>query len=324
MISVIMLTYNRENLVSAAIKSILNQSFSDFEFIIVDNGSTDNSGSLCDFYANQDSRIRVVHRKRGTIGSGRNTGLDFAAGEYIMFVDDDDFAFPTMLEFLHSLVQTYQADIAVCGSCKEVMGQMLPNYIYEECLVMEPGQAVVEYLKRRRYNAAMPTKLLRRELFDKIRFFETGSYDDITVGYRYFAEAGKTVAHGVPQYCFRRHEKNHSLAATSDNQIYPEQLEEYFSAFHERTKYLSKKLPSIAPYARYSEWSYLLSMLNKIEKNHLDHCHMQNQYIRRVLGENLQEIYNSPYLTDLEKKYIKKYLPTYHIQTERPAENVKT
>ena len=74
MISVIMLTYNREALVSRAIESILAQTCRDFEFLIVDNGSTDRSGEIADTYAAQDSRIRVIHRERGNIGAGRNTG----------------------------------------------------------------------------------------------------------------------------------------------------------------------------------------------------------------------------------------------------------
>ena len=75
MISVLMLTYNRENLVGRAIESILAQTYKDFEFIIVDNGSTDKSGDIAEEYAKKDSRIKVIHRKRGNIGAGRNTAL---------------------------------------------------------------------------------------------------------------------------------------------------------------------------------------------------------------------------------------------------------
>ena len=89
-ISVIMLTYNREQLVTRAIESILAQTETDFEFIIVDNGSSDRSGFLADEYAARDKRIRVFHRERGNIGAGRNTGLEAARGEYTAFIDDDD------------------------------------------------------------------------------------------------------------------------------------------------------------------------------------------------------------------------------------------
>ena len=103
-ISVVMLTYNRENFISEAIESILNQTETDFEFIIVNNGSTDKSGEIAEMYAKSDSRIKVIHIPKNSIGKGRNTGLDLAKGEYITFVDDDDIAEPDMLEFLYNLL----------------------------------------------------------------------------------------------------------------------------------------------------------------------------------------------------------------------------
>jgi len=87
-ISIIMLLYNRENYVSRAIESILSQTFTDYEFIIVDNGSTDLGGVVCDKYAQQNEKIKVIHREKGNIGSGRNAGLDLAKGKYITFIDD--------------------------------------------------------------------------------------------------------------------------------------------------------------------------------------------------------------------------------------------
>ena len=97
-ISVSMLTYKREICVGRAIESIISQSFQDFEFIIVDNGSTDHSGKIAEKYAKEDPRIQVVHIPKSNIGMGRNVGLDAARGTYITFIDDDDVAERDMLE----------------------------------------------------------------------------------------------------------------------------------------------------------------------------------------------------------------------------------
>nr|WP_325298490.1 glycosyltransferase family 2 protein [uncultured Oscillibacter sp.] len=121
MISVIMLTYNRERLVSRAIESILNQTYRDFEFLIVDNGSTDKSGKIADTYAKQDARIRVIHRERGNIGAGRNTGLDAARGAYITFLDDDDWVEPDFLAFLWKMLEGSGADISICGTLGTIL-----------------------------------------------------------------------------------------------------------------------------------------------------------------------------------------------------------
>ena len=104
-VSVIMLTYNRETLVGRAIESILAQSMEDFEYIIVDNGSTDKSGEIAEEYAKKDARIRVLHIPKSNIGTGRNAGLDAAKGEYVTFIDDDDTAEPDMLEFLYGKIK---------------------------------------------------------------------------------------------------------------------------------------------------------------------------------------------------------------------------
>lgn len=181
MISVIMLTYNREALVSRAVESVLAQTCRDFELIIVDNGSTDKSGEIADTYAARDPRVRVVHRERGSIGAGRNTGLDAAQGEYITFIDDDDWVEPDFLAFLQRLLEDSGADISICGT----EGKAL-----DERQTMDAREALVQLMWRKRYTAGFPMKLFRRALAEGLRFSETDRYDDIGLIYRLFARAG--------------------------------------------------------------------------------------------------------------------------------------
>jgi len=307
-ISVIMLTYNREKFVSKAIESIIGQTFIDYEFIIVDNGSTDKSGEIAERYSKVDRRIKVVHIPKGSIGKGRNTGLDLASGEYITFVDDDDIAKPDMLEFLYNLAVESNSDISICGSTKKIEDKVLPNCVFDEYLNMTPSEAVVELLKRKRINSAMPTKMIKKYLFDKIRFNEISKYDDISVTYKYMANAGKVVAEGLPKYCFIRHEKNNSSFTTNDMLLTPEQLNEYFNAFRERTIYLTEVLPDIAEYAQYSEWSYMISMCNKIIKNNLTNCSKQLEYIKKELTKHYDEFYYEKYIEEFEKEFMNLYI----------------
>lgn len=309
-ISVIMLTYNREGLVARAIESILNQTFKDFEFIIVDNGSTDRSGAIADEYALKDSRIKIIHREQGNIGSGRNAGLDAATGKYVAFIDDDDYAETDFLEFLYNLAKKHNADIAVCGSTKEENGQQLPNgiYQYDEKYIMDAEQATVNFLWRKLYNAAMPTKLVRREMFDNIRFLNEGKYDDITTTYRYFANAEIVVAHGLPKYCFYRHPGNNSSAATKHHLLNPVQLDEYLAAFRERTEYISKVLPRLAGLALYSEWSYMISMVEKIHRYGLNNCADLLELMCDNLRAHWDDFYNGKYILEFEKGWMERYV----------------
>lgn len=103
-ISVIVPVYNTEKYLRRCIDSILAQTFTDFELILVDDGSTDNSGKICDEYAQADKRVRVFHNENGGVSSARNFGLDVAQGKYIMFSDSDDYVEPNWCELLHDKI----------------------------------------------------------------------------------------------------------------------------------------------------------------------------------------------------------------------------
>ena len=114
-ISVIMPVYRVEEYVGKAIESILGQTFMDFEFLIVDDGTPDRSGEICDEYAKRDSRIQVIHKENGGAPSARNTAINLAQGKYVYFLDSDDWAEKTMLQDMYDMAEKYQAQLVVCG-----------------------------------------------------------------------------------------------------------------------------------------------------------------------------------------------------------------
>lgn len=300
MISVIMLTYNREKLVSRAIKSILRQTYRDFEFIIVDNGSTDRSGQIADEYTTKDNRVRVIHRERGNIGAGRNTGLDAARGEYIAFIDDDDWAEPDFLEFLLKLLEENHADVSICGAADKV---------FDEKKIMTAEEALIELMWRKKYNMAFPTKLFRRELVETLRFPEDRIYDDIALMYRLLAEAKTVAYHGLPRYTFFRHEGNNSAWTTNHELLTPETLEEYLTAYRTRTEWLSERFPNSAAAFRYFEWSFMISMVEKIERLGIQSCNAQFDHIKQELRTHQHEFLSAPEILKFEKEWMKQYVP---------------
>lgn len=299
MISVIMLTYNRETLVARAIESILAQTYRDFEFIIVDNGSTDSSGKIADTYSVRNSRIRVIHRKRGNIGAGRNTGLDAAQGEYLTFIDDDDWAEPDFLEFLLDLLEENQADVAICGAADKG---------FDEKKVMTAEEALIELMWRKKYNMAFPTKLFRRELMETLRFPEDGTYDDIALMYKLLAGAKRVAYHGVPKYTFYRHEGNNSAWTTHHELLTPETLDEYLHAYRTRTEWLSGLFPDSAAVWRYFEWSFMISMVEKVVRLKIPGCGRQLPAMKAELRAHREEFLNAPETLDFEKRWVEEYL----------------
>lgn len=299
MISVIMLTYNREAMVSRAIESILGQTFRNFEYIIVDNGSTDCSGQIADTYAARDSRIRVIHRERSNIGAGRNTGLDAARGKFLTFIDDDDWAEPDFLEFLLGLLEENGADVAICGAADKA---------FDEKRVMTAEEALIELMWRKKYNMAFPTKLFRRELVEDLRFPEDGRYDDIALMYRLLAEAKTVAYHGVPKYTFYRHRGNISAWTTDYSLLTPETLDEYLRAYRTRTAWLSEKFPGSAAVWRYFEWSFMISMVEKIQRLELHGCGKQIALMEKELRDHREEFLACPQILDFEKEWMEEYL----------------
>lgn len=191
-ISIIVPVYQAEKSLARCVDSILNQSFRDFELILVDDGSTDKCPKLCEEYAAADSRVRVIHKKNGGLSSARNAGLDVAVGRYVGFVDSDDYVSDDMYQKLYEAIEENQADVAVCN-CFQVDGEgrRLEGKRYNYRLdkgtlsgreilkkIGETGSAVY---------VVMWNKLYKRELFDGLRFDEGKINEDIWIfGKLYF------------------------------------------------------------------------------------------------------------------------------------------
>lgn len=307
-ISVIMSTYNRKPFLVRSVESVLSQTYTDFEFILVNNGCTDGSHIICNDYFEKDKRIKLINIDVNLgAANGKNKGIDLASGEYITFVDDDDYCESMLLEFLLNLIQQYDADISICGSWYDFNGEKKPKFLSEQLLVLDKVKGIDELLKRENYNVSPPTKLYKRTLFEGIRFKDNVLVDDIHIIYKIFVKANAVVFKGTPLYTFVRHEGN-MTSYNNTNNLSPDLLNEYIQMYSERTKYLSEKVPAIKERAVYSQWSYMISMCDKIIKYGCIRCEKQYNYMKKTLKENYKEILKSPFTTEKEKELMKIYI----------------
>lgn len=146
LLSIIVPIYNAENYITECIESILTQSFSDFELILIDDGSSDNSGTICDEYKSQDDRIKVVHKHNAGVSIARNIALDIACGKWIAFADADDYYYPDALMTLCNTAVTNDVDVVLAGfnvvvNGKERHGASYKDYISEKplCKITHPA-----------------------------------------------------------------------------------------------------------------------------------------------------------------------------------------
>ena len=207
-ISVIVPVYGVREYLPACLKSLTSQTFRDFELILVDDGSTDGSGAICDAWAGRDGRIRVIHKPNGGLSSARNAGLDRAKGRYIAFVDSDDTVLPDYLAFLYSAIQRKQADMAI-AAVEDVddSGAPLPARV-----VTAParegvfsGRSLLPCLYRPSgaYYVVAWNKLYAAPLWRTLRYPEGRNNEDEAVIHRLLLASRRVVCSGRVVYHYR-------------------------------------------------------------------------------------------------------------------------
>lgn len=308
-ISVIMLTHNRKEMVQHMIEDILNQSYRDFEYIIVDNGSTDETGEVLKKYAELDCRIQVITLGQPqSIGRARNIGMKNAQGEFVAFVDDDDRVKLDFLEFLFSLIKDNCADIAMCGATEGDGETRKPQCLFDEKMILTGEEALRLLLGRKYIRAGMPTKLYKREILEKYPFEENYKNEDIHTQYKYLLAGKKVVIHGLDKYYFTRHGSNISGFTSKAEKWDAQTMQDYLTAFHNRTEFIKQYAPDIYELALYSEWSFMISMVEKINRFHLTDCTELRIELSKVLKECKERFIGMPTIKEFEKEWIEKYI----------------
>ena len=198
-ISVIVPVYNTGKYLPKCIESILNQTYADFELILVNDGSTDDSGQICDAYAAKDSRVCVLHQRNQGQSVARNLAIEQMKGQWVLFCDSDDWIHPQSLELLHNAAMEYGMDISI-GGYAETAGEA--PFISEESLNVEVWTPKDFYMQRF-INATIPVmKLIRRTCLGDLRF-PVGKYiDDEYIVYRILFTQQKLAVIPAPLYAY--------------------------------------------------------------------------------------------------------------------------
>ena len=215
-VSVIVPVYNAEKFINECVNSILGQTMSDLELILVDDGSPDNCGAICDEYAIKDSRVRVFHQKNGGVCAARNKGLSMATGEYVSFVDSDDYLEPDAIELLCNDIITYNADI----SCALMVGDSnqgvsnLKNGIYE---VWSGSDAIKESLLDNRFTYSSCARLYKKSFLGDIRFEEGRKiHEDSFFNFSVFLRKPTVVVRNIGVYNYVKNSESASHAEFSE------------------------------------------------------------------------------------------------------------
>ena len=223
-VSVIVPVHNGERFLRACLDSILHQTYQDLEVLLVDDGSTDASGAICDEYAAQEERVTAVHQKNGGLSAARNAGLERAQGTYLCFVDSDDFLDSRMLETLCRDLQEQDADVAVVGfRMFEREEELAPAELAVPVQCMTGREAIRSTLVSDKLGDFAWNKLYKRELFRDIRYPLGRMMEDQGTTYRIFQQCSKVVYRPVPLYYY--YQRPDSILHRRNMKFYEDKLD---------------------------------------------------------------------------------------------------
>lgn len=230
-LSIVVPVYKVEQYIHKCVNSILNQTFKDFELILVDDGSPDNCGKICDEYASKDNRVKVIHQENGGVSKARNMGLDAANGDYISFIDPDDWIDKNMYVDTLTFMADNDLDI-VCFDVEEVrISKSFVRYKYDGDRIFTSHKALYEILVDGIDNSPC-NKIYKKHTWDGVYFPVGRRFEDVATIYRTFHQAGKVGYMRKAYYHYFRREGS-AIALSFDAQ----RRSENFIGYKERYEF---------------------------------------------------------------------------------------
>lgn len=235
-ISVIVPVYNVELYLRRCLDSIISQSYENLEIILVDDGSLDNCGAICDEYAAKDRRIRAIHKINGGVASARNIGLAVATGDWVGWVDSDDWIEPEMFEVMLKSAENYDADIVICSRVESYPDYSL-HVDWQQLGLLNKKQAIALLVEDNLLQSYLWDKLWKRKLFHDITIPQLKVFEDMAVMYRLFMRAERIVCLPDKFYHYEHHEAGLTAELSLESKI------NFFQVNRERFENLEQDFP---------------------------------------------------------------------------------
>lgn len=238
-ISVIVPIYNTENELEECLVSIKKQTFRDFEVLMINDGSTDGSESICVKFAQEDSRFKYFYQTNAGLSAARNAGLNHSTGNFISFVDSDDYISPNTFAECVKLLSKNQADIVIFGWNKVIGDTTVRSHFVDKQKVYNSEEAIDRLLRYSSFDNFMCNKIFKASLFQSRRFVDGVLLEDVYMMYQTLADAQVIVSTSEPYYQYRMREG--SLTSRMSNQV----SYDSFEAYETRRRDLLKLFPEL-------------------------------------------------------------------------------
>lgn len=258
LISIVVPVYNVESFLDKCIESLITQTYSNIEIILVDDGSTDHSGKICDRYSEENANIIAVHQKNQGLSGARNAGVKIAEGKYITFVDSDDYITIDFLDTLYASMVKYNADIAMCGPFKFYEDEQVRSESIEREYTYTSQEAIGAMLYRKKVNSYAWGKLYRAEIVKEISFPEGKLFEDLFTIYKMYDLASVVIYIEKQMYYYRQ--RRGSIV----NSVFEPKKMQLLEANKEILKFVKEKYPMVHKAAISKYYTSAVDLLRKI------------------------------------------------------------
>ena len=238
LITVIINVYNGEKFLKKCIDSVINQTYKNLEILIINDGSTDKTLDICKSY--KDERIKIITTKNQGVSLSRNVGIDNAKGEYLYFIDADDFIELDTIEYLHSLCKNYNCDLSTCNPLVIFDYNFTQKKEKEKISILNSYDMLKKVLLLENMAGTTWNKLIKRELFDNIRF-QNRITNDVVVTYKLILKCNKIIYSNQKKYYYLKHQNCISI----DGYEKKERSIDFYNAIIERYNELKKIYPKM-------------------------------------------------------------------------------
>ena len=268
LLSVIVAAYNIEEYIEKGVKSICDQTYRNLEIIVVDDGSTDRTGDICERLASEDARVQVIHKENGGLAEARNVGIAAARGSYIAFVDGDDWIDSDMYEKMLSALKEQQADLAICRY-RHVYRSHTKDDSVDRAVLFEGQEALQYYVQETReyaiQNAAW-NKLYRREILENIAFPVGKWYEDIMFATMVLSRAERCIYLDTALYNYIIDREGSIMNVPINSRTFTDQI----PAYYEKSKFLEELgRQDLADIHNYFFYKRLLQFYSQVEKSNI-------------------------------------------------------
>lgn len=277
LISVIIPVYNVEDYLERCINSVLKQSYKNLEIILVDDGSTDNSGKICDEYTKKDSRIKVIHKVNGGLSDARNKGFDIATGIYIAFIDSDDFVTYDYIQYMYENLVKNGAELSISGIRNVWKEEDIKEDIHINTQIMSSEETFENLLFDKGISISAYGKLYHRNLLENNKFPKGKVYEDTAIMYKIIYEAKKIVYGNKKCYYYVAR-----AGSISKQKGYNKNEEDYIVHTKQMLEFIQKEYPelkmAVNRFDVYSKLRILRMLIYTKPRNRK----MENEYVKYI------------------------------------------